>query len=89
MYAKRRDANEQEIVKALEKIGCKVVRLHTPADLLVGYRAKNFLIECKGKAGRKTEDQAEFFATWPGQIRLVKTVDEALDLVTKAYQRNL
>jgi hypothetical protein len=87
-YANRRDANEKEIVAALEKIGCTVYQLDTPVDILVGYRAKNYLIEIKTKKGKTTEAQREFFASWKGQVRIVRTVDEAIKLVTESYGRS-
>ena len=47
----RRDDNEYEIIQALEAIGCTVRRLDRPVDLLVGYRASNYLIEVKNPHG--------------------------------------
>ena len=84
--ANKRDTNEPEIIKALEKIGCSVYRIDDPCDLIVGYRARNFLVEVKSKTGKPTDDQGTFAAEWNGQYRIVRTVDEALDLVTKAYR---
>jgi len=86
--AAKRDANEKEIVTALESIGCTVHRLDLPVDLLVGFRARNFLIEVKNPEGRatRTSGQGKFFEMWKGQVRQVTTVDEALELVTKAYE---
>lgn len=90
-YANRRDSNEKEIVDALEAIGAVVYRLDLPVDLLVGYRSRNFLIEVKdgGKPPsrtKRTEQQRKFMSTWVGQVRVVKSVSEALDVVTKAYR---
>lgn len=45
--AKRRDANESDIVKALERAGALVYRLDQPADLLVGYHRAWWLLEVK------------------------------------------
>ena len=66
-YATRRDANEKEIIQALESIGCTVYRLDSPVDLLVGYRARNILLEVKDgnkvRSERKlTKAQRKFFA---------------------------
>ena len=93
-YATMRDACEAEIVEALEAIGCTVVRMDTPVDLLVGYRKHCFLIECKSdksishtsKENQKTKDQKEFFKWWRGQVRICETPDEAIRLVTRAYK---
>jgi hypothetical protein len=81
------DLNQKEIIHALEKIGCTVEVIGRPVDLLCGYRKKNFLIEVKTKTGKPTPAQELFFETWKGQFRTVRTVDEALDLVTRAYTR--
>jgi len=82
----RADNNQDEIVAALEKIGCTVYKIGRPVDLLVGYRAHNLLLECKGKRGTLTKFQKEFFPSWRGQIRIVRSVDEAIQLVTKSYE---
>ena len=90
-YAKKVDENQKEIVAALRAIGSSVIVIGTPVDLLVGYRARNFLVEVKnpnsgyGKHDTGTPAQRKFFETWKGQARKVYTVDEAINLVTRAY----
>jgi len=81
----RADNNQDEIVAALKDIGCDVYKIGRPTDLIVGYRTYNFLIECKSKSGTLTKFQKEFFPSWRGQIRIVRSVDEAIQLVTQAY----
>ena len=56
-YTRRRvDKNQTEIVKVLKQLGCSVVSLadkgHGVPDLLVGYKAQNYLVEVKGKKGK-------------------------------------
>lgn len=92
-YGKHVDRNQLEIVQALEAIGCDVCEVGWPVDLLVGYRALNFLIEVKDPlkppSERKlTQDQEDFFAMWRGQVRKVETVDDAIQLVTEAYRHD-
>lgn len=89
-YGKNVDANQLEIVKDLEAIGCTVCEIGWPLDLLVGYRFHNFLIEVKDPAkppsARKlTDEESDFFRDWRGQKRMVETSEEAIELVTKAY----
>ncbi len=84
----RKDANQDDIVKALRKIGCTVYVIGRPVDLLVGYRAKNFLFDCKrvGFTGKDlTPFQKEFFKTWKGQVRAAESAEEAIEVVTKSY----
>ena len=51
--AARVDSNQPDIVKALRKIGAEVTHLHRVgkgvSDLLVSYRQKWFVLECKAK----------------------------------------
>lgn len=89
-YAKKRDENESEIIDALECIGCTVYPMDTPCDLLVGRGAKNILMEVKNpkRYSKKTTAQKMFFKTWKGQICIVKTVEEAIAVVTKLTVKN-
>ena len=89
-YANRRDANETEIIKALRDIGASVYQLDLPVDLLVGFRARNFLLEIKDgdkSPSRQglTETQKRFVKLWRGQVRIVNSVDEAIRVVTGSY----
>lgn len=83
--ANKRDANERDIINALEAIGCVVVQLDKPVDLLVGYQARNYLIEVKGARGKLTPEQKYFMRTWKGQVRVVRDAEEALDFILEAY----
>lgn len=67
-YGKRRDDCEKNIVKALEAAGATVTKLDGKGvpDLLVGFRGRTILIECKdpddgarnsrGRGGRKVNN---------------------------------
>ena len=87
-YAKTVDINQQEIVDALKEIGCSVVVIGTPVDLLCGYRSHNFLLEVK-RPGEKvrTNTQRRFLENWKGQVRIVETAEEAIRLVTRSYAK--
>lgn len=89
-YAKSRDANEADIVHALRAIpGVSVYLLDKPCDLLIGFRAHNILIEVKppGRANRADQkDQKAWREAWPGQIRVVTTIDEAVECVLGCYE---
>ena len=71
--AARVDATQAEIVKALRSVGAKVWVIGLPLDLLVGYRGKTLLVECKvlegvrkPKASDHTPLQKRFMADWTG-----------------------
>ncbi len=82
-YAKKRDANELEIVKALEKVGATVKRLDD-LDLLVGYRGKTHLMECKTLTGKLTDPQKDFIKEWKGSpLHIVRTPEAAIDIITR------
>lgn len=89
----RVDANQPEIVAAMRAIGASVLHLHTLKncfDVLVGYRARTFLIEIKDPAqppGKRqlTAGEEEFRRTWRGsEYHIVHTVDEAIAILTQA-----
>jgi len=84
--AARTDDNQHELVEALKKIGAKCYFIGKPVDLLVGYRNRNLLLEVKrhDKKGWKselTQEQKDFIDTWPGDVQVVYSVDEAISAV--------
>jgi hypothetical protein len=85
-YALRTDDNQHELVEALKKIGAKCYFIGKPVDLLCGYRGSNWLIEVKrpdkrGQQSKITQEQKDFIATWPGQVCICHTIDEAINAV--------
>ncbi len=90
-YAASTDLNQSAIVEALRAIGCDVEIIGKPVDLLVGYRKLNFLVEIKREGMRPRKDQKEqqeWIRNWRGQVRVCSTPDEAIRLVTKAYENS-
>lgn len=80
-HAARRDANEPDIVSALEAVGASVTRLDGEGvpDLLVGWCSRTFLLEVKGPSGGLTAAQREWWATWKGGSgHVVRCADDAL-----------
>jgi hypothetical protein len=89
--AARVDANQTEIVKALQAIGASVAPLSTVGsgmpDLLCGYRGVNLLLEVKDgdkvpSARKLTKDQETWHAAWKGQTAVVYSAEEAINVVT-------
>lgn len=88
-YANKVDLNQGEIVDALRAIGCDVIVIGRPLDILVGYRKRNFILEIKreGMQNRKDQQaQRDFIRDWKGQARMVTNAEEAIQLVTRAYE---
>lgn len=89
-YAAKRDANERDIIDALEKVGCAVEQLDV-VDLLV-FRAGEFrLLEVKARKGKLTPRQVAFRRRFP--VHVVRTPREALMAVglldvRQAVERN-
>jgi hypothetical protein len=88
-HAAQRDANEPEIVAALERVGASVTRLNGRGipDLLVGFCGKTFLLEVKLPVGAKgglkgrdlNEDQQTWWRKWTGsRLHLVRSPGDAL-----------
>lgn len=84
-YAARIDNTSAGIVQALRQVGAKVIHIRWPFDLLVLFRGRLVMIDCKtprSKAGsvRKQASQVQLEAEgWP--LRYVRSADEALRLI--------
>lgn len=81
MRAQRRDANEPEIVEALELMGYRVERHYTPDpfDLIVRKPGSpvGLCLEVKTATGALKDSQTE--ALEQGAIVVVRSPDEAVD----------
>jgi hypothetical protein len=81
----KRDANEPEIVDALEAVGCTVDRLPGGSgrpDLLVGHDGMDTKMEVKMPGEKMNSLQKTYHETWKGApIHLVFNVGEALEIV--------
>jgi len=91
-YAAKVDANQAEIVEAVRKIGVSVLLLHTVGkgcpDNLWGIDidsefSVNILVEIKTEKGKLTPDEEIFFDTWRGQVCIIRSVEEAVELVNQ------
>lgn len=90
--ARRTDANQKEIVKAFRDLGASVFILSDLGkgcpDLVVGINYQNYLVEIKdGKkplSGQKlTEKEEKFFNTWKGQVCIVKSIYDVVQLIQR------
>ena len=87
-YAKRRDNVEAEIVDALKAFGAKCWRLDRPFDLLVGFREKFFVLECKSGKRPLTAEQADELDECKAgglPVFVVRSADEALQAIEAVY----
>lgn len=90
-YAKKRDANEREIIDALESAGISCWQLDKPVDLLCWDGRKVFLLEVKNGSGGLTPDQEAFLAHFEARgdsapVWVVKTPQEALQAAAEVGQ---
>ncbi|MCG8434423.1 MAG: hypothetical protein MJA83_10365 [Gammaproteobacteria bacterium] len=75
-HAKRRDANEPDVIKALERVGAKVKRLHE-FDLLVYFRGQVHMLEVKTEKGVLKDSQRDMMQEgWP--LKIVRSEKQAL-----------
>lgn len=94
--AGRVDANQAETVKALRDAGMSVCILSSMGkgvpDLLVGWRGLNCLLELKDgskppSAQVLTKDEQDWHGAWAGQLRTVRTPEEAVLVVIDHWQQ--
>lgn len=88
--AARTDANQTDIVDALRKVGASVAITSAVGDgfpdLVVGHRGRNFLLEIKDgdkppSRWKLTKAEQKFFDEWLGEVNVIKSVEEALELL--------
>lgn len=78
----KRDMNESDVVAIFEANGISVYRMDNPADLLLGYSLRSYLVEVKnGPKAPFTGSQMAFKATWRGDYHVVRTNADADALV--------
>jgi hypothetical protein len=83
----RPDANQPELVKALEKIpGLGVLDMHDCGvpnfpDLILGWQNVNYFVELKTEKGKPSTGQVLFSITWPGQYALCRNLDDVLKAI--------
>ena len=90
-YNKRKDANQNPIVRELIQAGYSVEDLSPVGggltDLLVGGidrrtgERRNWLMEVKADKGKLNTRQQEWHAAWRGPVEIVRTPHEALVIV--------
>ncbi len=91
-HAKKRDANEKEIVERLRALNISVIQTDQ-VDLIVGFRGKNYLFEVKDPAklflkdgltyrvGAITPYQSDLMSKWRGHYSIVWDCDMILEQI--------
>lgn len=78
-WATKRDGNESEILRALHRVGADYILLDA-FDVLVLFRGRLTMLECKTKRGRATRNQDVLVQRgWP--LVFVRSADEALSAI--------
>lgn len=82
----RRDANEPDLIKALEQLGFHVERLSGIGipDLLLSRGRLWYTAEIKVRKGRETQAQKDFRARAKAPIPIFRTIDDVI-----AWERGL
>ena len=80
-YSNRRDANEPEVIEALEKCGFAVDRVSAKGipDLLVSRRGNFYPIEVKMPKGKPTKEQIEFRDRHKAPVPVLRSGIEATE----------
>ena len=79
---RKRDTAEAAIVAALHQVGAQFMRISAPGapDLLVLFRGRVWLLECKSPSGRATiAQEAMKVAGWP--VMVVRSPLDALEAI--------
>jgi hypothetical protein len=83
--AARIDTNMQEIVRDLRACGASVTPTHMVGrgfpDLVVGWRGGTYLLEVKVGNAKLTPAEMRWHRDWRGQVMIVRTSQQAVDLL--------
>lgn len=87
------DSNQAELVKQIRKIpGVSVALTHIVGngfvDGIIGYQKRNYLCEIKDPSQppskrKLTPDEEEFHRNWTGQIAVIMTLDDVIEMIKK------
>lgn len=88
----RIDSTQPAIMEALQAIPGAAVRSLSKMgagwpDLMVAIRSYTCLVECKAPGGELTAAQANFIATWPGDVFVVSTPERAVERVVEGARK--
>jgi hypothetical protein len=87
----RVDLNHGEIVAGLRAIGCSVQSIASVGDgvpdLLVGIHGINLLMEVKSGYGDLTAEEQVWHNGWTGQVSIVRSIEDAVDVINKVMRR--
>lgn len=85
--AAKHDSNHGEITAALRKLGWAVLSLSRVGggclDLLISKDLVSCLVEIKTEKGKLNALQLDFVAGWLGQMAVVRSVDDVIELNRK------
>ena len=76
-YKNKRDANEPEIFRELRAYGLSVYSIDKPADALVGFMGRSYLVEVKTPKGKLTAPQEKFLEGWRGDFTILRSIEDA------------
>jgi len=86
------DLNQAQIVRALRKAGASVLVLSSVGqgcpDICVSYKGQTWYFEIKSPGGRLTQAEEVFAQTWQGNYQVIYSVEEALKVLSIAYELN-
>ena len=98
MRVRKADDNQPEIVKAFRSAGCSVAHTHTIGkgfpDIAVGVSGLNILVEIKDgnkpvSARSLTPDEKRWHDNWLGNVYVVETPEQAVELVNRIRSAGL
>jgi hypothetical protein len=88
--AKRRDANEGDLILAARALGAKLWPLDTPADWLLLWCGRWYPVEIKSQTGKLTKAQIDFrlqAAVGHGWVITWRTLDDVVSCLNQLRER--
>lgn len=89
--ASKVDSNHGTIVAVLRRAGASVLSLarvgDDAPDLLIGFAGVNLLAEVKPVGKKLRPSQADWHRDWRGQVCVLRTAEDAIELLRGLYPR--
>lgn len=97
MRIRKADTNQPSLVKQIRQLpGVTVALTHRLGkgfpDAVIGFNGRNYLAEIKDPSlppskRKLTPDEQKFFDEWTGQISVIETIDDVIQLINGSIKR--
>lgn len=79
----QQDKNAKALIAILEAHGATCRQIDQPVDYVICYEGQTAMVEIKQPKAKLRPNQEKFLREWPGLSAVVRTEDDALELLRR------